>query len=218
MRCTRRTLLAGLGTGGVGALAGCTGQLTGEGAAFAAGGATLPDGVQRRTGYTHHRTESSTVSQRFERFGLTRTIDVTNVISEYDRAIELSLLGQRIQAAVFATIATPQVRILGREYNPIAGKTTSDLAETIQQRYANFEVHGLVENFEASVAGAGTVVSRFEAEASLLEVGRPIDVHLYLSEAVERGSDFVVTVAVHPEAFGRRESTVRELMAAVEAA
>lgn len=217
MRSTRRAFLAGVGASGAAALAGCTGRLTGEGAAFAASGATLPGDAQARTGYTHHRTEPSTVSQQFRRFGITRTVDVTNVISEYDRAIELSLLGQRVQAAVFATIATPKVRILGREYNPVAGMSTAELAETLQQRYANVEVYGRVESFEAPVAGATTVVSRFDAEARLLALGQPVDVHLYLSAAVARGGDFVVTVAVHPKAFGTRADTVHDLMAAVQA-
>jgi len=42
MEPTRRQLLAGAGAAAVGGLAGCTGRLTAEGAAFAAAGATLP--------------------------------------------------------------------------------------------------------------------------------------------------------------------------------
>ncbi|WP_254840060.1 DUF6517 family protein [Natronomonas marina] len=218
MRPTRRSFLAAAGTAATGALAGCTGRLTAEGAAFAASGATLPERVQVETGYTHHRTDDSTVSQRFEWYGIGRTVDVTNVVAEYDRAVELDLLGRRIQAAVFAALATPKVRLLGREYNPVAGMSTAELAELVQERYDEFDVAGARENYAWTVAGSGTTVTRFDAEAQLLAVGRPVDVHLYVSGAVEVGGDFLVTLSVHPQAFGRRESTVRRLMGAVEPA
>lgn len=201
-----------------GALAGCTGRLTAEGAAFAAAGATLPPEVQSATGYTHHRTEDSTVAQQFSRFGIARTVKVTNVVAEYDRAIELSLLGQRLQAAVFATLATPKVRVLGREYNPVAGMSTAEIAALVQERYDDFDVAGARETYAWSVAGRDATVTRFDAEAQLLAVGRSVDVHLYVSRAVDAGADFVVTVAAHPRAFGRQERTVQRLMAAVRSA
>lgn len=218
MRSTRRALLAGVGTGAAATLAGCTGQLTATGVAFEASEAPLPRGTQEETGYTHYRTDTSTVSRRFERFGVGRTVDVTNVVSEYDRAVEVGLVGRRIRAAVFATLATPKVRILGREFNPVVGMSTTELAEMIQQRYDGFRVHDVADSFEAAVAGGRATVTRFEAEARLIAADLSVDVHLYLSEAVDAGGDFVLGLAVHPRAFGRQESTVRELLAAVEPA
>jgi hypothetical protein len=49
-------------------------------------------------------------------------------------------------------------------------------------------------------------------------VGREVDVHLYVSGAVELGGEYVVALAVHPRALGRRAATVERLMAAVDAA
>ncbi len=217
MEPARRALLVGLGSAGATALAGCTGRLTGGGAAFAASGAALPPDVQRETGYTHHRTDDATTSQRFSRFGVDRTVDVTNVVSEYDRAVEVALLGRRLQAAVFATLATPKVRVLGREYNPVAAMSTAEIAAMVQERYDDFDVGAARVDYRWAVASTGTTVTRFDAEAQLLAVGRPVDVHLYVSRAVDAAGDFVVTLAVHPRAFGRQESTVGRLMAAVRA-
>ena len=218
MEPTRRRFLAGAGAAVVAGLAGCSGRPTLEGAAFAAAGATLPRDVQQETGYTHHRTGETTASRRFERFGLGRTVEVTSVVAEYDRAVELGLLGRRVQAAVFAVLTTPRVRILGREYNPVAEMTPTELAEAAQRRYADFDDVTPVERFEGTVGGRPAPVTRFDADAQLLAVGRGVDVHLYVSGAVELGGEYVVTLAVHPQALGRRAATVKRLMAAVDAA
>jgi hypothetical protein len=95
MQPTRRDLLAGLGTAAAAGLAGCSGQWTAEGATFGATEAALSASVQRDTGYSHHRTEPFTVTREFGRFGLTRSVGVSNVVSEYDRAVELGFLGTR---------------------------------------------------------------------------------------------------------------------------
>ncbi|PSQ43616.1 hypothetical protein BRD14_02865 [Halobacteriales archaeon SW_5_68_122] len=44
-----------------------------------------------------------------------------------------------MQAAVFTVFSTPQVRVLGREYSPVARMTPTELAEAAQQRYADFD-------------------------------------------------------------------------------
>ena len=215
MRFTRRELLAGAGSGLAVGLAGCTGDLTAEGAAFGAVEASLSASVQSETAYTHHRTVEDTVSEQFERFGFTRTVDVTNVIAEYDRAIELGILGMRLQAAVFATLSTPQVRILTRTFNPVAELSSLEIAEMIQERYENIDNAVEDGTFDTDVAGQSTTVTRFTADARLIELGQSVEIYLYVSEAVEVGDDFVVTVAAHPRAFGREEPLVRTLMAGV---
>jgi len=215
MQPTRRELLAGAGAGLAAGLAGCSGRLTGDGAAFGATEATLSASVQSDTGYTHHRTEPFTVTREFGRVGLTRTVEVTNVVSEYDRAIELGFLGTRLQAAVFATLSTPQVNALGASFNPVEEMTTVKIAEMIQKRYDGVGDVREDRTFQADVNGTSTTVTRFTADARLVEVGAAVEVYLHVSEAVAVGEDFVVTLAVHPTAFGARQDTVERLMAAV---
>jgi hypothetical protein len=216
MSPTRRELLAGAGAGLAGGLAGCTGVLDGGVTTFGATGVTLPASVQEETGYTHNRTIEDVISREFERFGLSRTVEVTNIVSEYDRAIELGFLGTRIQAAVFATLSTPQVSVFGRSFNPIAEMSAEEIAALVQDRYDNVGGLELDGELEATVTGETTTVTRFAGQARLVELGQGVDIYLYVSDAVEVGEDFVVTLAAHPQAFGERLDTVRTLLAGVE--
>jgi hypothetical protein len=215
MKKTRREFIAATGTVGAVGLAGCNGRLTSDGAAFGAVETSLSASVQSETGYSHHRTIKDTQTRQFSRFGISRTVEVTSVISEYDRAIELGFLGTRIQAAVFATLSTPQISLLGKDFNPLAEMDTTAIANMIQERYDN--IHNVQEeaSLEAEVAGETTAVTRFTADAQLVEIGQGIQIYLYVSEPAEVGEDFVVTLAGHPTAFGRNEETVRTLMGGV---
>lgn len=208
MRPSRRDVLAGAGTGLAVGLAGCTSG----GASFGAAEATLATAVQSDTGYSHHRTTEDTIVKEFGRFGITRSVEVTNVVAEYDRAIELGLLDTRLQAAVFAVLSTPQVRILGRSFNPVADMSTVEIADLLQERYEGISDVEEDGEFTAPVAGESTTVTRFTAEARLVAAGVALDVYLFVSAAVEVGEDFLVTLSVHPQAHGRKEDTVRRLM------
>lgn len=214
MRPTRRELLAGAGTGLAVGLAGCSGQLTADGAAFGAAEASLSASVQSETDYSHHRTEPFTVTREFSRIGFTRTVEVTNVISEYDRAV--SILGQRLQGAVFATLSTPRVEVLRKSFNPVAEMSTVEIAHMIQERYENVSNVSEQGSFESAVAGESTTVTRFTASADLVATGVGVDVYLYVSGAVELGEDFVVCLAVHPRAMGEERDTVETLLGGVE--
>lgn len=216
MQPTRRELLAGAGTGLAAGLAGCAGELTTDGAALGALEVSLSASAQSETGYAHYRTETMQVVEEFQRFGFSRSVEVDNVVSEYDRAIDLGILGARLQAAVFATLSTPQVRILGRSFNPVADMSPLEIAELLQEHYDQIEGVREDRSFEAPVAGSTTTVTRFRARARLVEIDQGVDVYLYVSRAVEVDDDFVVTLAVHPQVFGAAEETVRTLVAGVE--
>jgi hypothetical protein len=216
MKKTRREFLAATSAVGAVGLAGCSGRPTAQGAAFGAVEATLPTSVQEETGYSNHRTVEDVQTRQFSRFGISRTVEVTSVVSEYDRAIELSLLGTRVRAAVFATLSTPQISILGRDFNPLADMSSEAIATQIQNRYDDIHNVRKEATLEADVAGETTTVTRFTADARLVEMGEGIEIYLYISEPIELGEDFVVTLAGHPTAFGRQEDTVRTLMGAVE--
>lgn len=215
MQPTRRELLAGAGAAVGAGLAGCSGRLTADGATFGAASVDLPSSVQRETGYSHRRTIPEVVSREFRRFGLSRTVEVTNVVSEYDRAVELGVIGNRVQAAVFAVLSTPRIEVLGRSFNPVAEMSAADVAALLQQRYGALQDVREDGTFRASLAGEPATVTRFSAAAQLAQVGVGVDVYLYVSEAMEIGDDFVVGLAVHPQAVGARRDTVETLLAGV---
>jgi hypothetical protein len=218
MQPTRRELLGGLGAGVAAATAGCSGQLTAEGAAFGAAELSLSASVQDETDYTHYRTEPLTITRQFERFGFSREVEVTNVVSEYDRSIDLPALGTRLRAAVFATLSTPQVNILGRSFNPVADMPAPEIVAMIQEHYDQIRDVQEDGTFETTVGDEPAEVTRFTATARLLVGATPVDVevYLYVSEAVTVDEDLLVGIAVHPTFFGEARETVATLLAGVE--
>ncbi|WP_129114375.1 DUF6517 family protein [Halegenticoccus tardaugens] len=215
-RTTRRRVLAGTAAALSAGLAGCAGSITGDGSVeFAASGAPLPDAALSASGYAEHRVTEDVVTRRYEVFGVGREVDVTNVICEYDRAIDLGAFG-RLQGAVFATLSTPKVEVLGRAFNPVADMSTAEIAHTVQERYEAVRNVSPESEFDASVLGTEATVTRFTADARLLDANASVEIYLYVSEAVAAGGDFVVCLAAHPRVMYREGDAVRDLLAAVE--
>lgn len=203
----RRRVLAGAGTALAAGLAGCTGgPLTFDAARAAVGRPAL-----QATGYRSYRTAEVLFERKLGPGPLQRDVEVKSAVHEYDRAVELPVLG-RIRAAVFAVLSTPQVRVLGQRFNPIGGMSTDELAAAIQEHYD--EIRQLTRDAEltATVLGTETTVTRYRGWARLLPADTAVGVFLYLTEAVESGEDFVVGLGVHPRTFGAQEATVRRLL------
>lgn len=194
---TRRRLLAGVGTAAATAVAGCSG-ITGP-VRFGADAATVSDAARSATGYDPYRTTAPVVTRTYGAFGVEKRVSVTNSVAEYDRAIDLGLLGLgRHRAAVFAVLSTPQVELFGKTFNPVADMTPADLAMELQQRYESVRNLRRDGTFTASVLGSETAVTRFAGEATLGETGGAVDAFVYVGEPVVDGDDFVVPLAVHP--------------------
>lgn len=217
MASSRRHLLAGAGAGLGGALAGCLDALTGgDPPTFEAEPARVAPAALDRTGYAEYRVRQDVLTRSVGALGLTREVRVHNWIAEYDRAVDLGPLGLgRLQAAVFAALATPQVELVGRTFNPVGGMSTDELAELVQEHYGGIRNVEPAATGRAAVLGRETTLGRYRGEARLLGAGLDLDVHLYLTEAVPSGTDFVVCVAAHPRAAGRREDAVRALLGGV---
>jgi hypothetical protein len=93
--------------------------------------------------------------------------------------------------------------------------STVEIADLIQERYENVDDIREDGTFRARVGGESTTVTRFTATARLVDPGVSVEVFLYVSEAVEFGEDFVVTLAVPPRAYGPARDTVETLMGGV---
>lgn len=201
-RQSRRTFLAragaAVGAAGLTSLAGCA-ALEGD-IEFGASAATVPQATLDQTGYQKHRTTQPVEEREFTAAGQSKTVKVTNIITEYDKAIDLSLLGLgRYQAAVFATLATPKVEVLGKTFNPVGEMSTDDLANLIQERYDSISLGAKDSEWDATIAGQTTTVARYPASANLIAAGMKVNLWLHLSEAVEAGEDFVVTFGAYPQ-------------------
>ncbi|WP_239640998.1 DUF6517 family protein [Natrialba taiwanensis] len=211
MTYTRRRLLAMGGATATAALAGCSGRLEGT---LSAGPATVSADARAETGYDEHTVEELVVERTVGRFGIERTIEATNWYAEYDRAIALDSLGlTRAQAAVTAVLTTPQVSVLGRTFNPVGDLSTAELVTMIQNRYDGLESVEFEDETTHSILGSETTVDRYVAEARLIDAGATVDVYLQVSEPVEHDEDFVICIAVYPQALGfEAESDAVETM------
>lgn len=212
---TRRRLLAGAGTAAVASLAGCLGVITGsEPLRFSASAATVPDPVLSETGYSHHRTTENTVERTFEAAGQSRTVEVTNVVAEYDRAVDIPTVG-RFQAAVFAALSTPKVEVLGQSFNPVADMSTDEIARTVQERYENVRDLRRQGTSTVGILGEDAEVAEYAGRATLVEGNVQVDVTLLVSEPVPAGEDFVLCLGTYPRVFDERES-ITTMMRGVE--
>lgn len=197
----RRTFLrrtaAGVGAAGLASLAGCA-ALTGS-VSFSASAAIVAQSALDETGFQKHKTDEPVVERTFEAGGQSKTVEVKNVVTQYDKAVDLSVLGLgRYQAAVFATLSTPQVDVLGRTFNPVGDMSTDDLAAMLQERYDGISIGSLESESQVSVAGQTTTMARYPASATLAEAGAKVDLKVHLTEAVKANGDFVVTFGGYP--------------------
>lgn len=218
----RRFVATGGAIGAVG-LAGCLDNIPflGDGPmTFAASQAIVPDTVLDETEYEEQGVDDVVIEETFEAAGQSQDVEVTNWMAEYDRAVDFGPLGllsdERYQAAVFVALATPQVDILGRTFNPVGDMSTTELAELVQDHYDDFSGMEQVDEEQATVAGQTVTVAEFEAEAELLPAGQTIDVTVHISEAAELGDDFIVAIGGYPTTLESEADRFFSMAAAIE--
>ncbi len=221
---TRRSLLA-VGASAVAvSTAGCTDGLPfvgDEPMEFSAEQASVPGSVLEETGYEEHEIEEVVTERTFEAAGQSQDVVVRNWQAEYDKAIELGEIGlptdERIRAAVFTALTTPQVSVLGQTFNPVADMDSEELAEMVQDRYDGLDDIEQVGEESATVTGESTTVGEFEGEADLVGESISIDLTLHITEAVESGDDLVVGIGGYPTRLQEEErSHVFSMLEAID--
>lgn len=211
----RRTALLAGGVGGMTALSGCVGFVTGSSPAeFTASPATVPEVVLAETGYSLRNSDEMVIREPVDVLGISREVVVTNFIVEWEKAVELDVIGDQ-QAAVFTALTTPQVEILGREFNPIGQMSTRELAQLVQDEYDDFGDLSHVRDSDVRIDGEETTRSTYRTDASLTGIDEVVELTVHLTQAAELGEDLVVTVAVYPSV-ADEEDTVVSLIEAIE--
>jgi hypothetical protein len=209
---TRRAMLGGVAAG-ITATAGCLDVITGdEPLEFTAEPANVPESTLEETGYELVQTESPTISQEFTVAGQTRTVEVTNQVASYDKNVDLGPLGS-VQAALFAVLTTPQVKVASRTFNPIDEMSNRQLLKQIASQYEGLSVGENVESEEIQQLGTTTTVEKYEATATVDEQEVPI--YLLLTR-LQHGDDFVVSVGGYPRQLSGEESNQHTLIESVE--
>jgi hypothetical protein len=207
----RRTLLAGLGTGGVMSLAGCLGMVGLDQHEAAAAGVEAD--AREQTGYHQTGIDDIVVDRSVGIGPLSETIKVTNKLTEHEKTIDMGLLGRR-RGAVFTVLSSPKVSVAGQQFNPIEDMSPSELIGLIESNYDGIEDINFDEENSATILEQETVQSRFTATAEF--DGRSIDVYIHVSEAVEMEDDLVVTIGVYPQNLqNQEEQNILTLMEAV---
>lgn len=211
----RRTYLASAGTVLAATTAGCGFILGNEPATFTASASAVADPTLDETGYEHTGNEEMEIRREFSAGGQTREVIATNVQAKYEKQIDLDPLGEQ-RAAVFTALNSPKAEILGKTFNPIEDMSPTELAQRVQDSYEEFSSIEQRDESEVTIDGTTTTQVKFAADAAFS--GNPIEIFLHVTEAVELGSDFVVTFGSYPQATAGEESNILQLIEAVESA
>ncbi|MEF8900078.1 MAG: DUF6517 family protein [Halovenus sp.] len=209
----RRRYLAGLGTAGFAGTAGCLDFVFGDELAFAASPVRVQPATADAAGYRRVRTTENTVEQTVEAGGESRDIVATNVHVEYGKAVSTGSLDPGEHAALFVAVTTPQVRVLDRSFNPLQHLSARQVAGIVQGQYDAFQSLSHREDANIRVGNRETTRSEFLTTARLAD--QRVDVRLHVTEFVELGDDFLLTLGLYPDLVDEKANVI-SLMEAVE--
>ena len=207
MQFHNRTLVA-LALAATLATAGCLGFLSGT-TSVEASPAIVAEDTASSSDYEKAQTRDLSVNRTFSAADQERTVKVTNWAVEYHKTVGIGPLADQ-KAAVFATFTSPEVSAFGQSFNPLSRLSTKDFAKRMQGQYQGLTVGDEVDKTTVAVAGEETNVSQFEGTATFN--GQDVDVYVVVSEPVKHEGDYVVTMAVYPQAMDGEYETVKELM------
>lgn len=212
----RRHYLAGLGTVGVASVAGCLDMVFGDELVFEASPARVPDAVADDTGFRHAGTSEDTIERTVEAGGESRDIVATNVRVEYEKGVSGASLdiADDVSAGLFVALTTPQASVLGQSFNPLAHLSATQVVERAQGRYGDLEDLSRQDEGDITIQGQETTRTEYLTSARLGD--QRIDARLHVTEFVELGDDFVMTLGLYPDLVDEETNVIR-LMESVEA-
>ena len=207
----RREIILGTGAVAVTAVAGCLGVAgLDEHEATPAG---VDPAVREETGYEQTNVEELVIEETVDA-GVSEDITVRNYLTEHEKEIELGPVGS-VRAAAFTVLASPQISIAGREFNPISEMPAGELVELIEADFEGIDNVDHVSDGTVTILGQETAESVFEADAEL-EAGLSVDVNIHVSESVTTADDHLVTIGVYPQAVqGSEEDNIAAMMRGV---
>ncbi|NHN40238.1 hypothetical protein G9C85_01130 [Halorubellus sp. JP-L1] len=211
MHLDRRALVA-LALVSTLATAGCLGFLSGT-TSVEASPAVVDDATASDAQYEKTDTRDVSVNRTFSAADQERTVEVTNWAVEYHKTVSVGPLVDQ-KAAVFATFSSPEVSVLGQSFNPLSELGTKEFAQRMQGQYDGLTVGDEVNSTTVRVAGEETNVSQFEGTATF--DGQEVDVYVVVSEPVKHEGDYVVAMAVYPQAMDGEYETVLRMMRNVD--
>lgn len=203
-------------------VAGCLDEALGDEVEFEADGSRVSDDALEETGYEFDELSEHVIEREYEVGDETQDVVVTNKIAKYQKELDADLPGDQDavdqdavdqERAIFTSLTTPQVDVLGQEFNPVDEMSTDELAEMVQEEYD--EVENLREEGESDVIiqGEETTQTKFRADAAY--EGNPVELFLHVTEATEMEDDFVIAAGGYP-VLTDEEDNILTLMEAIE--
>lgn len=197
------------------ASSGCIGFVLGnEPLEFTASNATAGDDALAETGYSLNDSHTVVENRTLEDAG-DREIVVESHVNFYSKSDEF--LDEQQQIGMFATVAVPEVEVLGRSFNPLDDMSNEELLDQFQSEMsedyqnADFTVdeHRRVDG----VLGERANVTRFTGTTEFN--GEEIEVAVYVTKVKHEG-DWVVMMGAHPTQRPEEEFNIEQLMQSVE--
>jgi hypothetical protein len=210
---SRRAYLTAVGGVAGVVSSGCLDFLGGGPATYEASPSRVAQSALDETGYNFDGLSAPVSEEAFSVAGQSRTVEVTNKVARYSRTVNLGPLGEPV-GSVFASVTTPEVAVLGREFNPVEEMSTTELATMIQDQF--FGIENLTSESEGSVTINGESTTETELSADAGYEGSPIKLRLHVTEAVTMDGDFLVTVGIYPRLLFGERARIRSLMDGIE--
>lgn len=205
MKLTRRAV-GGLAVGSLAGLAGCSalqGPITFTAKAAVAGDAALSD-----TGYQQARSKKPTLTRKFA----SKKVKVTNVLNEYQKEMELSVLGSA-KVGIFVAFSTPQVKVAGQgPFNPVGNWSNKELVLKLQSRFENLKNVKKVGSTTMTTLGKEAKVGKFSGTTTY--DGKQIDLYLHVTK-VKHEDDYVILLGVYPQEKSSEEQNIKKLIKSV---
>ncbi|ELZ11116.1 hypothetical protein C479_07403 [Halovivax asiaticus JCM 14624] len=197
----RRSYLGTAGAASLAGLAGCTGLLGMD--EHEANPVGVAAETRADTGYEQRRVKELVIDESVDVVLWSESISVTNYIVEHEKSVSVGPLTDQ-RAAVFVSLSTPKIEVLGQQVNPIEDMETARLVTMIAENYEGMGTPRHVADDKLSVLDQQVVTSVFRTTATFVG-NQEIEVNLHVTEAIDADDDLVVGIGVYPRQLADRE-------------
>lgn len=211
---TRRAVLAAGATGVLALSSGCLGFVLGEPLEFEASKALPTDAALAETGYEHHDSGWERIEETVS-LGVEREIHASFWSAVYSK--EVSIQGQRQEAAMFGAVSLPAMEIAGSVQNPLDDMDNREILDEvrgqIEGNYGSLRDIRHHERTVVSILGADRTVDVYTATTDLEdeEMELRLPVTMFGHE-----DDLLVLVGGYPRLLPDEGVNIEVLMESVE--
>lgn len=193
----------------VGVITGDLGFLLGLETKVASADPAGADATAAAVGYEKTDTERIVQNESASVLGQTRTVRVTNHMTEYSKVMSIPGMGEQ-RAATFVVLTTPEVSILGFSLNPVGDMGPPGIAERIEAQRGDISVGKKVGTTTVESLGTQTDVAKFEGSTTL-DGGLTVSVYVHVTKVYHQG-DYVLAVGAYPQLLDGERSNVLDMI------